>query len=46
MRLSKNKASQKSNVPIAIIYENADTCAGLLTESLKGAVKTYNFPNC
>ena len=46
MRLSKNKASQKSNVPIAIIYENADTCAGPLTESLKGAVKTYNFPNC
>ena len=45
-RLSKNKASKKTDIPITIIYENADTFAGLLTESLKGAIKTYNFPNC
>ena len=44
-RLSKNKASKNSDTPIIIIYENADTFAGLLTESLKGAIKTYNFPN-
>ena len=45
-RLNKNKASQKSDIPITIIHENADIFAEFLAESLKGAIKTYNFPNC
>ena len=45
-RLNKNKASQKSDIPITIIHENADIFADFLAESLKGAIKTYNFPNC
>ena len=44
--LNKNKASQKSDIPITIIHENADIFANSLAESLKGASKTYNFPNC
>ena len=44
--LNKNKASQKSDIPITIINENAYIFAGFLAESLKGAIKTYNFPNC
>ena len=44
--LNKNKASQKSDIPITIIHENADIFAEFLAESLKGAIKTYNFPNC
>ena len=43
--LNKNKSSQKFDIPITIIHENADIFAGFLTESLKGAIKTYNFPN-
>ena len=46
-RLNKNKASQKSDIPIAIIHENADIFADFSSESLKGAIKTYNcFPKC
>ena len=45
-RLNKNKASQKSDILTTIIYENADVFADFLAESLKGAIKTYNFPNC
>ena len=45
-RLNKNKVSQKSDIPITIINENADIFADFLAESLKGANKTYNFPNC
>ena len=45
-RLNKNKVSQKSDIPIAIIHENADIFADFLAESLKGANKTYNFPDC
>ena len=41
--LNKNKASQKSDIPITIIHENADIFADFLAESLKGAIKTYNF---
>ena len=41
-----NKASQKSDMPITIIHENADIFANFLAESLKGDIKTYNFPNC
>ena len=41
-----NKASQKSDIPITIICENADILADFLAESLKGTIKTYNFPNC
>ena len=44
-RLNKNKASQKSDIPITIIHRNAAVFADCLAESLKGAVKTYNFPN-
>ena len=44
-RLNKNKASQKSGIPIIIIHENADISADFLAESLKGAIKTYNFRN-
>ena len=29
-----------------MIQENADVFADLLAASLKGAIKTYNFPNC
>ena len=45
-RLNKNNVSQKSDIPIAIIHKNADTFAVFLVESLKGAIKTYNFSNC
>ena len=44
--LNKNKPSQKSDIPITIIHENADIFADFLAGSLKGAIKTYNFPNC
>ena len=44
--MNKNKASKKSDVPITIIHENADIFADFLAESLKGAIKTYNFQNC
>ena len=45
-RLNKNKASQKSDIPITIIHENTDIFADFLAESLEGTIKTYNFPNC
>ena len=45
-RLNKNRASQKSDIPITIIHENADIFADYLAESLKGAIKSCNFPNC
>ena len=41
--MNKNKASQKSDILITIIHENADIFADFLAESLKGAIKTYNF---
>ena len=41
-RFNQNKVSQKFDIPITIIHEIAD----LLAESLEGAIKTYNFPNC
>ena len=44
--MNKNIASQKSDILITIIHENADIFADFLAESLKGAIKTYNFPNC
>ena len=44
--LNKNKASQKSDIPITIIHKNADIFPVFLAESLKGAIKTYNFSNC
>ena len=43
-RLNKNKASQKSDIPVTIIHENVDVFAYFLAESIKGAIKTYNFP--
>ena len=45
-RLNKSKASQSSNIPITIIHVNVDIFANFLAESLKGAIETYNFPNC
>ena len=44
--MNENKASQKSDIPITIIHENADIFEDFLAESLKGAIKTCNFPNC
>ena len=44
--LNKNKSSQKSDIPVTIIHKNTDIFADFLAESLKGAIKTYNFPNC
>ena len=35
-----------SNISITIIHENADIFVSILAEYLKGAIKTYNFPNC
>ena len=45
-RLNKNKAFQKSDILITIIHENNDILADFLAESLKGTIKTDNFPNC
>ena len=44
--LNKNKASQKSDIPITIIHKNGDNFADFLAESLKAAIKTYNFSDC
>ena len=35
-----------SDISSTIIHENADIFADFLAESLKDAIKTYNFPNC
>ena len=44
--LNKNKAFQECNIFITIIHKNADIFADFLAESLKDAIKTYNFSNC
>ena len=44
-RLNKNKASQKSDIPIKIIHDNVDIFADFIAESFKGAIKTSNFSN-
>ena len=44
-RLNINRTIQKSNIPIAIIHENCNIFTDFLAESLKGTIKTYNFPN-
>ena len=44
-RLNKNKASQKSDIPIRIIKENADIFAEFLCETVNSAIKSSNFPN-
>ena len=44
--MNENKASQKSDIPITIIHENADIFADFLADSVNGTSKTYNFPNC
>ena len=46
MRLNKNKASQKSDIPIRIIKENIDIFADFLCETVNCTIKTSNFPNC
>ena len=38
-RFNKNKASQKSDIPITLIQENADIFADFLAESLDGQLK-------
>ena len=43
--LNKNKASQKSDIPIRIIKENADIFAEFLCETVNSAIKSSNFPN-
>ena len=45
-RLNKNKASQKSDIPIKIIHGIVDIFADFIAESFKGAIKTSNFSNC
>ena len=45
-KLYKNKVTQKSDIPITIIHENADIFADFLAESLSRTIKTYNFANC
>ena len=45
-RLNKNKASQKSDIPIKIIHDNVDIFADFIAESFKGAIKTSNFSDC
>ena len=44
-RLNKNKASQKSDIPIRIIKENADIFAEFLCGTVNSAIKPSNFPN-
>ena len=39
--LNKNKASQKYDIPIIIIDENADIFADFLAEFLNSAIKTF-----
>ena len=45
MRLNKNKASQKSNIPIRIIKDNVDIFADFLCETVNCTIKTSNFPS-
>ena len=45
-RLNKNKASQKSDIPIKIIHDNVDIFADFIAESFKGTIKTSNISNC
>ena len=46
MRLNKNKASQKSDIPIRIIKDNVDIFADFLCETVNCTIKTSNFPSC
>ena len=46
MRLNKNKASQKSDIPIRIIEDNVDIFADFLCETVNCTIKTSNFPSC
>ena len=46
MRLNKNKASQKSDIPIRIIKNNVDIFADFLCETVNCTTKTSNFPSC
>ena len=46
MRLNKNKASQKSDIPIRIIKDNVDIFADFLCETVNYTIKTSNFPSC
>ena len=46
MRLNKNKASQKSDIPIRITKDNVDIFADFLCETVNCTIKTSNFPSC
>ena len=46
MRLNKNKASQKSDIPIRIIKDDVDIFADFLCETVNCTIKTSNFPSC
>ena len=46
MRLNKNKASQKSDIPIRIIKDNVDIFADFLCETVNCTIKTSNLPSC
>ena len=43
-RLYKRRATQKSDVPIKIIKDDADIFADYLGETVTSAIKTTNFP--
>ena len=45
-RLNKNKASQKSDIPVKIIHDDVDIFADFIAESFKDTIKTSNFSNC
>ena len=42
--LNKNKASQKSDIPIRIIKDNTDSFAEFLCETVNSIIKTFSFP--
>ena len=46
MRPNKNKASQKSDIPIRITKDNVDIFADFLCETVNCTIKTSNFRSC
>ena len=42
---NKNKVSQKFDISIRIIKDNADNFSEFLRETVNSAIKTSNFPN-
>ena len=44
--LNKQRASQKSDISINVMKDNADIFADYLFETVRSAIKISNFPNC